>query len=266
MTDVQSAFSRTGGIEPEGSGEAPPEDADAGPCGSKRRISPKTGRRSSRPGLLGDGSVAARLLALAIAPVIVLALTLAGCSSGHNTGQPTPSTSTSKATHKTRPKTHCSASGCAVVRTSRSFPPLTIFYGASCSGVHGDWFFNAVEGGGSDTVRPSYALQWSFAGGATSARPNARTVTVPRTKTTTVRITLSNGTMKLSGTRKPNTKVTATGSLLVKLTGSASAPSLTFMERGLHGAEHRLGLTSPFDVGGRPLVVSIKHVTTLRGC
>jgi hypothetical protein len=149
---------------------------------------------------------------------------------------------------------------------SRSLPPLTIFYGASCSGVHGSWFFNAVEGGGSNTVRPSYALQWSFAGGARSAKPSARTIAIPRTKTTTVSMTLRNGTMKLSGTRKPNAKVTATGSLLVKLTGSASAPSLTFIERGLFGPEHQLGLRSPFDMGGRPLVVPIKHVTTLTGC
>lgn len=149
---------------------------------------------------------------------------------------------------------------------SRSLPPLAIFYGASCSGVHGSWFFNAVEGGGSNTVRPSYALQWSFAAGATSASPSARTINVPRTSTTTVTMSLANGTMKLSGTRKPNTKVNATGTLTVKLSGTASSPSLTFIEKGLSAAEHQLGLVSPFDVGGRPLVVPIKHVTTLAAC
>lgn len=267
MSDSQSAFSRTGGIEPEGVGEGRPEDAGAGPCSPNRRLSPKAGQRTRPPARFGDGMAAARVLVLAIAPVIVLALMAAGCSSsGNNSGQPTPSTSTSKATHKTRPKTHCGSSGCALVRTSRSLPPVTIFYGASCSGVHGYWFFNAVEGGGSNTVRPSYALQWSFAGGATFARPNARAVTVPRTKTTNIRITLNNGIMKLSGTRKPNTTVNATGKLYVKLTGSSTAPSLTFIESGLAGAEHRLGLTSPFDVGGRPLVVPIKHISTLTGC
>ena len=153
-----------------------------------------------------------------------------------------------------------------MVRTSRILPPVTILYGASCSGIHGAWFFNAVEGGGSDALRPSYALLWSFTGGATSARPSARAINVARTKTTTVTLSLSNGTMKLNGVRKPNTTVTATGSLVVRLSGSASSPSLTFIERGLRPAEHRLGLVSPFDVGGHPLVVPVQHINKLVAC
>jgi hypothetical protein len=72
--------------------------------------------------------------------------------------------------------------------------------------------------------------------------------------------------MKLSGVQQPNVKVNATGSLIVRLSGSASSPSLTFVERGLLGAEHKLGLSSPFDAGGRPLVVPVQHVKSLPGC
>jgi hypothetical protein len=153
-----------------------------------------------------------------------------------------------------------------MVSTSRSLPAVTILYGASCTGIHGDWFFNATEGGSNDALRPSYALLWSFKGGATSARPSARTISVPHTKTTKVSLTLSNGTMKLTGVRKPNTTVSATGSLIVRLSGSASSPSLIFVETGLSQAEHQLGLVSPFNAGGRPLVIPIRHVNTLAGC
>jgi hypothetical protein len=153
-----------------------------------------------------------------------------------------------------------------MVREARTLPQSALFYGASCSGIHGDWFFNAVEGGASDVLRPSYALNWSFRGGVTSARPSARLIQVPPTKSTKVTLTLTNGTMKLIGAQKPNVTVTATGSLVVRLSGSASSPSLTFVEKGLRPAEHRLGLVSPFNVGGRPLVVPIQHVTSLRGC
>lgn len=205
--------------------------------------------------------------ALKVVAIVVVPLVVAGCSSASSASSSPGHTHSSNATqtHKTRPREHCLSSGCAVVRLSRSLPPTTIFYGASCSGIHGRWFFNAVEGGGSAAMRPSYSLLWSFAG-TTSAKPDARIIQVPATKTTTVTMTLSNGTLKLHGVRKPNVNVTATGTLVVKLSGSTSSPSLTFTETGLSAAEHKLGLTSPFDVGGRPLVVSIQHVKSLAGC
>jgi hypothetical protein len=153
-----------------------------------------------------------------------------------------------------------------MVRMSRSAPAITVLYGASCTGIHGDWFFNATEGGSSDALRPSYALLWSFKGGATSAKPDARAITVPRTKSTTVSLTLSQGTLKITGVRKPNTTVNATGSLVVRLSGSVASPSLTFIERGLRPAEHKLGLVSPFNAGGHPLVVPIQHVKRLPAC
>ncbi len=206
-----------------------------------------------------------RVLALAVTAAVAVPLTATGCSSSTSSSTP-PKPSATHTTHKTRPKANCGSSGCAVVRTSRSLPQVTVLYGASCTGIHGSWFFNAVEGGASDALRPSYALLWSFAGGATSARPSARTINVPHTKTTTVTLTLSNGKMKLSGVRKPNTTVSATGSLIVRLSGPTSSPSLTFIERGLLPAEHRLGLVSPFDAGGHPLVVPIQHIKTLAAC
>ena len=48
----------------------------------------------------------------------------------------------------------------------------------------------------------------------------------------------------------PNKTVSATGSLIVRLSGSAASPSLTFIERGLFPAEHKLGLVSPFNARG----------------
>lgn len=213
-----------------------------------------------------------RVFALAVAAAVAVPLTVTGCSSspsttaaGHSSSaQPKATSGASK--HKRPPPQHCGSSGCAMVRIARSLPPTTLYYGASCSGIHGSWFFNAVEGGASDALRPSYALNWSFSGGSTSARPSARLISVPPTKKTKVTLTLSNGTLKLLGVQKPNVRVSATGSLIVRLSGSASSPSLTFVERGLLPAEHSLGLVSPFNAGGRPLVVPIRHVNSLPGC
>ncbi len=152
-----------------------------------------------------------------------------------------------------------------MTRTTLSLPQSTVLYGASCSGIHGSWFFNAIEGGGSSQLRPNYRLQWSFTQGATTARPDGL-ISVPHTKTTRVTLTLRNGKLTLRGVRKPDAPVTATGTLMVKLSGLASSHSLTFTEKGLSGAEHRLGLVSPFDAGGHPLVVHVKHVKSLTGC
>lgn len=205
-----------------------------------------------------------RTLALAVGAAVAIPLSVTACSSSSTTSA--QAKHTPQATHKTKPQTNCGSSGCAMVRTTRSLPAATLLYGASCSGLRGSWFFNAVEGGSSDTLRPSYALQWSFAGGATTAKPSARVIHVLPTKKTTVTLTLNNGKMKLTGVQKPNSKVNATGSLVVRLSGSVSSPSLIFVERGLLRAEHRLGLVSPFNAGGHPLVVPVQHVHSLPGC
>jgi hypothetical protein len=200
----------------------------------------------------------------ALGAIGAVALLAAGC--GSSKSRTTSAGGTTASTAKKPPRQKCGSSGCAVASTVRSLPPPTVFYGASCSGIHGSWFFNAVEGGGNAALRPSYHLQWSFAGSATSARPSALTIDVPATKSATVTMSLSNGTITLKGARKPSTTVSATGTLVVKLSGSASSPSLTFVETGLSGAEHQLGLVSPFSAGGHPLVVPVQHVNKLAGC
>ncbi len=159
----------------------------------------------------------------------------------------------------------CSSSGCAVVSLSRVLPPITVLYGASCSGVYGSWFFNAVEAGGSDELHPSYSLTWSFTPASVVAKPSGRIV-IPPTTSAQVTLTVVDGTLNLNGTRKPNTRVTATGTLVVELSGSATAPELKFTETGLTKAESSLGLVSPFNVGGSPLTVPVKTVKTMSGC
>ena len=95
--------------------------------------------------------------------------------------------------------------------------------------------------------------------------PDGRVVIAP-TNTTNIMLTLKNGTLHLTGTRKPNVQVDATGTLVVHISGSASAPMLTFTETGLRQAEDSLALLSPFDVGGNPLTVPVKTVAKLTGC
>jgi hypothetical protein len=159
----------------------------------------------------------------------------------------------------------CGASGCAVVSLSRTVKPVTVFYGASCSGVRGAWFFNAVVGGPNDELHPSYSLNWSFAPDSTVAKPDGR-IDVTATSSTQIALTLTNGRLSLTGTRKPKTHVAATGTLVVEVTGTATAPALKFTETGLLKAENALGLVSPFTVNGQPLTVPVKTVPAMVGC
>lgn len=208
-------------------------------------------RRRRRRGLTTWAGFAA-IAAVAVVVLILVVMHSGGLPSGHT--NPTPSA-----------KNNCAPSGCAVVSLSRSLPPLTVFYGASCSGPRGVWFFNAVEGGGNDQLRPSYQLRWTFATGSAAAAPSGNVVISP-TSTTDVTITLNAGTLTIKGTRKPSTHVSASGTLQVQLTGTSGAPTLTFTETGLTKAESDLGLVSPFDAGGQPLVVPITTVKTMTGC
>ena len=176
-----------------------------------------------------------------------------------------PEHSSARAKPTVVPLPTCGPAGCAVVSVSHTLPRVTIFYGASCSGVYGSWFFNAVEGGGNDQLRPSYALRWSFAPGSAVAKPGGH-IDIPSTDSTQVTITLNQGTLSLTGTRKPNVKVAATGTLVVQLSGSTTAPVLMFTETGLQQAESSLGLLSPFNVDGSPLTVPVKTVKTMVGC
>jgi hypothetical protein len=204
----------------------------------------------------GRGPLVIALLAVAaiIATAVIAFAILRG---------PAHSVAGTKATPSALPT--CASSGCAVVSLSRTLPPITVFYGASCSGVFGSWFFNAVEAGSGDELSPSYSVKWSFAPGSVVAKPSGRIV-IPPTTSTQVTLTLVDGALSLSGTRKPNTRVTATGTLVVELSGSATAPELKFTEAGLTKAESSLGLVSPFNVGGSPLTVPVKTVKTMSGC
>jgi hypothetical protein len=159
----------------------------------------------------------------------------------------------------------CSASGCAVVSLSRTLPPNAVFYGASCTGINGSWFFNAIEGGGNDELRPSYSLRWSFSPGLTLAKPSGQ-INVIATSTTKVALSLRDGSLSLTGAKKPHVQVAATGTLVVEISGAASDPVLKFTETGLLQSENALGLVSPFDVGGNALIVPVKTVKSMAGC
>jgi hypothetical protein len=148
---------------------------------------------------------------------------------------------------------------------SRTVKPVTVFYGASCSGVYGNWFFNAVVGGPNDELHPSYSLSWSFTPGSAVAKPDGR-IDVTATSSTQIALTLTNGRLSLTGTRKPKTHVAATGTLVVEVAGTATAPALKFTETGLLKAENALGLASPFTVNGQALIVPVKTVSTMVGC
>ena len=134
----------------------------------------------------------------------------------------------------------CSSSACAVVSLSRTFPPTTVFYGTSCSGVYGSWLFNAVEGGGNAELRPSYALRWSFAPGSQLAKPSGN-ITIPATTSAQITLTLNEGRMSLTGTRKPNPRIAATGTLVISREQINFPPTCfeqKFVARGL--SIHRL--------------------------
>jgi hypothetical protein len=212
----------------------------------RRRASRNLDVRSLVAGAIG--------LALVIA-IVVVALAVA------RSHQQTPAKTAM--TPSARPA--CGSSGCALVSLSRTLPPTTVFYGASCTGVYGSWFLNVVEGGGNDELRPSYTLRWSFAPSAQVANPSG-SITVPATSTTQISLTLNQGTLSLTGTRKPNVRVAATGTLVVELAGPTTAPELVFTETGLAKAESALGLVSPFDVGGKPLSVPLTTVKTMSSC
>ncbi|HYA68882.1 MAG TPA: hypothetical protein VED63_09135 [Acidimicrobiales bacterium] len=142
---------------------------------------------------------------------------------------------------------------------------MTVFYGASCSGVYGAWFLNVVEEGPNDALRPAYSLRWSFSPRSHVARPDG-TVTVAPNSGSGVTLTLQQGVLTLQGTGSGGASVTAVGTLLVKLTGRASAPTLTLVESGLQGAETALGLLSPFIVNGRSTTVPVKLRHQFTGC
>lgn len=158
----------------------------------------------------------------------------------------------------------CGTGGCATVSSVQQLSQVTILTGASCEGPRGSWFFHAIEQGAPTQLRPNYSLRFNFSAAAATAAPNGQ-ISIPPTTDTTVTLTLNEGALRLTGTHA-GTPVNASGTLSVALTGTAAARSLTFTESGLTAAEASVGLASPFTVGGAPLVLPIKTVTTLTGC
>src|SRR5260370_30161513 len=65
------------------------------------------------------------------------------------------------------PPAGCGPLGCsATVNVVHRSPRVTVFFGRSCPGLHGSWFLNAVEGGGSSVVRVEYYLKWTLPPGS----------------------------------------------------------------------------------------------------
>lgn len=211
-------------------------------------------RRASR--YRGGRSLAAVALALASVMAVVVVAVAVLRSPMHSVAGPQTSRYVPHA---------CSSSGCAIVSVSRTLQPIAVFYGASCEGVYGSWFFNAVEGGTNADLHPSYSLNWSFTPGSVIAKPNG-SIDVAPTSGTQVALTLRNGMLSLAGTRKPNVRISAAGTLVVEVTGPTTAPALKFTETGLLKAESALGFMSPFTVQGEPLTVPVRTVKTMVGC
>jgi hypothetical protein len=120
-----------------------------------------------------------------------------------------------------------------------------------------------TEGGPNGIPHPAYGLSWSFSKNKSSADPNG-TISVSSAKPITMK--LYQGLLTVKGTGTDGSPVSAAGTLLVRLTGTSNAPTLTITESGLTQAEHALGIVSPFDINGEAAVVPIKHTTTFRGC
>lgn len=168
MTGTEFAFSPA---RETGSETVSGVDTSRAPVGSGGPIGRWTGSDADTHGHAPGGTwtrlLEIRVMARAAAIGFAALLAVTGCTTTHS---PSPRSNHTSAPLKVKPAS-CTSSGCAVTRSSVSLPQSTVLYGASCSGVHGSWFFNAIEGGGSNQLRPNYRLQWSFADGVISARP-----------------------------------------------------------------------------------------------
>jgi hypothetical protein len=138
------------------------------------------------------------------------------------------------------------------------------YYGASCGGPRGYWFMNMVEGGSNTALIPNYRLHWNFAGSST-ARPDG-SISVTSGGSSSATMTLSEGVIRVKGTRANGSKVEASGTVVVEVSGPANAPRLTFTENGLAAAEQSLGLVSPFLQESRPYSVPITIQAQFRNC
>jgi hypothetical protein len=206
-------------------------------------------------------------LAVVIAAAIVVPLEVIGGTSD-SARNDSPSTTRPVASSTTKPTlspTACANSGCAVVNTTMSRPQVTVFYGASCTGPTGSWYLNVTQGGPNDAPRPSYKLQWVFSQQQSSARPNGL-INVSAPPGETIVMTLADGMLTLTGSAPNGAAVHATGTLVIRISRTASGLALTFTESGLVAAEHALGITSPFGVKGQPTSVPVKLVHKFVSC
>jgi hypothetical protein len=196
----------------------------------------------------------AALIVIAAAVVVPLALRSSNSNSTrhHNTLAKEP------------PRPMCTSAGCAVVQTVLTSPRTIVFYGASCSATRGPWFLNVTEGGSTNEGHLSFALEWTFTGDSTTASPSGEVAAMGTASKTTV--SLSQGVMNIVGTTASGTRVNATGTIEVALTGTSSAPQLQVTETGLSSAESALNLVSPLDLSGAPTVVPVKLVQHMAGC
>ena len=206
-------------------------------------------------------------LAVVIAAGIVVPLEVIGGTS-NSARNDSPRTTRPVASGTTKPTlspTACANSGCAVVNTTMSRPQVTVFYGASCTGPTGSWYLNVTQGGPNDAPRPSYKLQWVFSQKQSSARPNGL-INVSTPPGQNIVMTLADGILQLTGGAPKGVAVRATGTLVIRISRTASGLALTFTETGLAAAEHALGFTSPFGVKGRPTTVPVKLAHEFASC
>jgi hypothetical protein len=206
-------------------------------------------------------------LALVIAAAIVVPLKVFGSHSSpaRNDSPSTTSPVASGAKNPTLSQTACAKSGCAVVNTVMSRPQLTVFYGASCTGPTGSWYLNVTQGGPNDRPRPSYKLQWAFSPKQSSARPNGL-INVSSPAGEQIVMTLANGMLQITGHAPNGVAVHATGTLVVRLSRTASGLALTFTETGLAAAQQALGISSPFGTHRQPTSVPVKLVSEFASC
>jgi hypothetical protein len=121
-----------------------------------------------------------------------------------------------------------------------------------------------MEEGAGNQLRPVYYLKWQFTPASPIARPSGRIV-IP-VSNADVTVTLDKGKLTLKGTGQSNVRIVAAGTLTVRLSGTSTIPTLKFVETGLHEAESSVGLNSPFDTNGQPLILLIRKVPVMVGC
>lgn len=153
----------------------------------------------------------------------------------------------------------------AVVSTTRNMPTVNVFFGTSCTGLHGSWFLNVVQGGSQAQLHASYYLRWTFTSTEVVAKPGGR-ITVSGGTGPPPSLTVTEGVVTLTGARTDGTSVTGTGQIDVTLTGTDDEPSLTITQKGLEDAARTLGLVLPFPFDGRPLTVPIELQEEASGC